>query len=51
VAPILALCGDIAKPDTPAYRELLTKYAPLFELVLVIAGNHEYYGHEYYSGL
>lgn len=43
-APILALLGDIGNPKSTAYRAFLLHVSALFEDVIVIAGNHEYYG-------
>jgi len=49
-APILALLGDIGCPGVPdydqgvlGYRAFLYQMADLFEHVLVLAGNHEFY--------
>ncbi len=42
-APILGLLGDIGNPALPAYRDFLYHQATRFKLVLVLAGNHEYY--------
>lgn len=43
-ARFLALCGDIGRPFTPPYRQLLEQVSRKFEHVLLIAGNHCYYG-------
>lgn len=43
-APILALVGDIGDPKSNAYKTFLKDMSILFEHVLVIAGNHEFYG-------
>lgn len=40
---ILVLAGDIGCPFSSSYRQLLTACRPLFDYVMVIAGNHEYY--------
>lgn len=42
-APILALLGDIGNPALPSYRDFIYQQAERFKLVLVLAGNHEYY--------
>jgi hypothetical protein len=47
-APILALLGDIGTPamnaaKCAAYANFLLRCADDFEIVLVLAGNHEYY--------
>jgi len=44
-APILALLGDIGIPKKGdfIYRDFLLSMADQFKLVLVVAGNHEYY--------
>lgn len=43
-APVLALLGDIGNPKSNAYKEFLKHASLMFEIVLVVAGNHEYYG-------
>lgn len=43
-ASILALVGDIGSPAKPIYGTFLAAMAARYEHVLVIAGNHEYYG-------
>lgn len=43
-ARFLALCGDIGRPFTEPYRELLAQVSAAFEYVVVLCGNHEYYG-------
>lgn len=55
-APCLALTGDIGLPisdyekiDNEHYVKFLTKVSQQFQLVFVIAGNHEFYGTEYYT--
>jgi len=48
----LALLGDIfngPKLRSGAYRDFLLRQAPGFEAVFVLAGNHEFYGAEYYA--
>ena len=45
-APVLALLGDIGNPILPLYEEFLLEQADRFQLVLIVAGNHEYYGGE-----
>eukprot|EP01130_Rhizamoeba_saxonica_P009549 TRINITY_DN3887_c0_g1_i1.p1 TRINITY_DN3887_c0_g1~~TRINITY_DN3887_c0_g1_i1.p1 ORF type:complete len:293 (+),score=35.53 TRINITY_DN3887_c0_g1_i1:525-1403(+) len=42
-APILALLGDIGAPFMSNYPRYLNQLSEQFELVLVIAGNHEFY--------
>jgi len=42
-APILALLGDIGIPKYPLYKNFIADVSKKFELVLIIAGNHEYY--------
>mmetsp|Transcript_11211 Transcript_11211/g.19678 ORF Transcript_11211/g.19678 Transcript_11211/m.19678 type:complete len:453 (-) Transcript_11211:45-1403(-) len=42
-APVLALLGDIGIPTHPNYRRFLLQQAEVFEAVLVLAGNHEFY--------
>ncbi len=43
VAPVLALAGDIGRPDLPEYRNFLTYCSNNWEQVFVVAGNHEFY--------
>lgn len=43
-ASILILAGDIGSPKQPSYGAFLGAMAARYEHVLVIAGNHEYYG-------
>jgi len=45
-APILCLLGDIGKVFDPNYEQFLMEQADRFQLVFVIAGNHEYYHSE-----
>ncbi len=42
LAPILALCGDIGYPHKDSYKDFIYEKAKEYELVFVIAGNHEY---------
>lgn len=42
-ASVLALLGDIGAPATPGYRSLIAWAAGMYDHVLVVAGNHEYY--------
>ena len=46
-APVLVLAGDIGTADSPTLQAFLAWAASRFELVLFLAGNHEYYGGEY----
>jgi predicted phosphohydrolase len=43
-APILALLGDIGIPSLPLYQDFISDVSKKFHLVLIISGNHEYYG-------
>jgi predicted phosphodiesterase len=43
-APILILGGDIGNPAHPSYFRFLAAAAARFDLVVLIAGNHEFYG-------
>jgi predicted phosphodiesterase len=43
-ADICILCGDIGSPFLQNYQNFLEKIASEHELVLIISGNHEYYG-------
>jgi len=52
VAPILILAGDIGRfCDQEAYRAFLVKQCAQFDMVLLIAGNHEFYGTSGEEGL
>ena len=42
-APVSALLGDIGTPVRKSYRDFLLQQAAQFELVILLAGNHEYY--------
>jgi hypothetical protein len=44
VAPILVLAGDIGNPATAVYRDFLRECGQAWKHVVVIAGNHEFYG-------
>lgn len=39
----LAMCGDIGNPCSPNYLEFLERHSKLFDHILIVAGNHEYY--------
>ena len=39
----LALCGDIGNPFLPTYKAFLNKHYELYDYILIVAGNHEYY--------
>ena len=43
VAPILALAGDIGRPDLPEYRNFMAYCSSNWDRVFVVAGNHEFY--------
>ncbi|AVK77285.1 Metallophosphatase [Pandoravirus macleodensis] len=43
-ASVLILAGDIGSPKLPSYGAFLGVMAARYEHVIVIAGNHEYYG-------
>jgi hypothetical protein len=43
-APLLILAGDIGNPAHPSYARFLSAAAARFDLVVLIAGNHEFYG-------
>ncbi len=40
---ILILAGDIGNPDSKLYKKFVTDMAKLYDQVIIIAGNHEYY--------
>jgi predicted phosphodiesterase len=51
-APILVLAGDIGRfCDQQSYRSFLVKQCEQFEMVLLVAGNHEFYGSSREEGL
>ncbi|KAK4895093.1 hypothetical protein LTR27_006699 [Elasticomyces elasticus] len=51
-APVLILAGDIGRfCDYDKYREFLTNVCNAYELVLLVAGNHEFYGSSPEEGL
>lgn len=43
VAPVLVLAGDIGNSRKALYGDFLKACAPLWEHIVVIAGNHEFY--------
>lgn len=43
-APILILAGDVGNPFQEIYKDFLSFCATHFENVLLLSGNHEYYG-------
>lgn len=52
VAPALVLAGDFGRfCDAELYRDFLRKQCAQFDMVLLIAGNHEYYGSSRKAGL
>lgn len=44
---VLLLAGDIGNPYEPSYEAFLKTVSDKFEMVYVIAGNHEYYGYSF----
>ena len=46
---IIALLGDIGYPKHNSYKQFIKDMSLLFEFVIIIAGNHEYFTEEYYS--
>jgi hypothetical protein len=44
LAPTLILAGDIGNPFQPEYARFVGAMAERFERVLLVAGNHEFYG-------
>ena len=47
LSPILALLGDIGNPMKKKYRDFLYEMADVYQHVIVVAGNHEYYCNTY----
>lgn len=43
-ADVLLCAGDIGKPSHKSYKSFLSDMSVIFHKVLVVAGNHEYYG-------
>ena len=43
-AEILILAGDIGNPYSSTYTKILLQFSKEYEYVVVVAGNHEYYG-------
>lgn len=43
IAPVLALAGDIGRPDRRSYRDFLHYCSRNWDAVFVVAGNHELY--------
>jgi hypothetical protein len=46
-APVLCLLGDIGIPSKSSYKDFLLEKSNVYEVIFVIAGNHEFYGGEY----
>ncbi|KAL9657168.1 hypothetical protein ABK040_015873 [Willaertia magna] len=51
IGDILVLAGDIANVEKSSFKEFLNEVSNKFSHVLMVAGNHEFYGNEYYSCL
>ena len=47
-ADILVLAGDVT-PNIRQYRRFLAVVAQEYDEVVAVAGNHEFYGHNFYS--
>lgn len=45
-AKVLILAGDIGNPFSSPYNEFLGWISPQFEIVFIVAGNHEFYKNE-----
>lgn len=43
IAPVLALAGDVGRPDRRSYRDFLHYCSRNWDAVFVVAGNHEFY--------
>jgi hypothetical protein len=43
MAPVLALAGDIGRPDKRPYRDFLKYCSSNWDAVFLVAGNHEFY--------
>ncbi|KAG2382626.1 hypothetical protein C9374_005206 [Naegleria lovaniensis] len=46
---VLILAGDVANVKQESFKELLNDVSHRFKHVIYVAGNHEFYGNEYYS--
>ena len=46
-AKYIALLGDIGYPDTHVYQKFIQKLSKDYLRVFIVAGNHEFYGHDY----
>jgi len=44
-ANVVALLGDIGDPMTEVYSTYIRKMACMYDIVFLILGNHEYFGH------
>lgn len=42
---VLLIAGDLGNPEMPHYREFLLQASRAFPTVLLVAGNHEFFGH------
>eukprot|EP01006_Ploeotia_vitrea_P054183 TRINITY_DN67858_c14_g1_i1.p1 TRINITY_DN67858_c14_g1~~TRINITY_DN67858_c14_g1_i1.p1 ORF type:complete len:319 (-),score=14.75 TRINITY_DN67858_c14_g1_i1:124-1080(-) len=49
--PILLLAGDIGAANNTKYADFVFQQAERFQVVLICAGNHEFYGSEYHMAL
>lgn len=43
-AEILILAGDIGLPHSRIYKKFISRMSKIFQYVIVVTGNHEYYG-------
>jgi hypothetical protein len=43
IAPVLALAGDVGRPDKRTYRDFLQYCSANWDSVFIVAGNHEFY--------
>lgn len=48
-APVIGLLGDIALAGSSIYAAFVRDLSQRFEKVLIVAGNHEFYGGEYFE--
>ncbi|EFC47438.1 predicted protein [Naegleria gruberi] len=46
---VLILAGDIGDPFQQSYFDFMQYCSGKYKAVMVIAGNHEFYGHEYFQ--
>jgi hypothetical protein len=51
VAPYLVIAGDLGNIDTPIFRRFIRNVNTDFDQVILVPGNHEFYGFEYHRAM